>query len=79
VLQGQVYSAMPGRSGSVMTVGTFFSVLGAGLPFAVGAAAQAFGLGTAMWLLILGPVALLIGLPRRSSHFSDSPIDPDAA
>ena len=30
--------------------------------------ADRFGLAVAMWLLILGPIALLIGLPRQSSE-----------
>jgi FSR family fosmidomycin resistance protein-like MFS transporter len=64
VLQAQLYSAMPGRAGSVLTVEAIFGPLSGILPFAVGAAAQAFGLGTAMWLLLLGPLALLVGLPR---------------
>jgi FSR family fosmidomycin resistance protein-like MFS transporter len=65
VLQAQVYTAMPDRSGSVLTVGNVFGLLGGALPFAVGLAAQAFGLDIAMWLLLLGPVALLIGIPRK--------------
>jgi hypothetical protein len=34
------------------------------LPFGIGLAAQAFGFGSAMWLLLAGPLVLLIGLPR---------------
>jgi FSR family fosmidomycin resistance protein-like MFS transporter len=64
VLQAQVYTAMPGRSGSVMTVGNIFGLLSGVLPFMIGAAAQAFGLSSAMWLLLLGPVAVLVGIPR---------------
>lgn len=64
VLQGQLYTAMPGRSGSVLTVGNVFGFFGALLPLALGAAAETWGLSVAMWLLLLGPVALLVGLPR---------------
>src|SRR5450432_96968 len=46
ILQGQLYSAMPGQSGSVITVGTAFELLGSLLPFAIGLAAERFGLGT---------------------------------
>jgi FSR family fosmidomycin resistance protein-like MFS transporter len=66
VLQAQVYTVMPGRSGSVMTVGNVFGLVGGALPFAVGAAAQAFGLDVAMWLLLLGPLAVLVGIPRTN-------------
>ncbi len=65
VLQAQVYSAMPDRSGSVLTVSNIFGFIGSLLPFVVGAAAQAFGLHAAMWMLLLGPVALLLGIPRH--------------
>jgi FSR family fosmidomycin resistance protein-like MFS transporter len=65
ILQGQVYSAMPGQSGTVMTVHNFFGVVGGLLPLSIGLAAEHFGLGAAMWLLLLGPLALLVGLPRR--------------
>lgn len=66
VLAGQLYTSMPGRSGMVQTVGNVFSWIGALIPFGVGLAAQSFGLEAAMWLLWLGPWALLIGLPRMS-------------
>lgn len=66
VLQAQVYTVMPGRSGAVMTVGNVFGLIGGALPFAVGAAAQTFGLDVGMWLLLLGPIALLLGIPRKN-------------
>jgi MFS transporter, FSR family, fosmidomycin resistance protein len=65
VLQGQLYSAMPGRSGAVTTVGSMISVIENAFPLAIGLLAQGFGLGAAMWLLWLGPIAILFGLPRR--------------
>jgi FSR family fosmidomycin resistance protein-like MFS transporter len=67
ILQGRLYSTMPGQSGTVMTVGNVVGLFGKVLPFGIGLAAQAWGLGSAMWLLLLGPVALLVGLPRRLS------------
>ncbi|MBF6612939.1 MAG: MFS transporter [Chloroflexi bacterium] len=72
ILQGRLYSAMPGQSGSVMAVGNVFGLLGGLLPMALGWAAQYYGLGVTMWLLIIGPVALLVALPRRSKD-SDPP------
>jgi FSR family fosmidomycin resistance protein-like MFS transporter len=63
VLQGQLYSAMPGKSGTAMALGSLAGIAGKLLPLALGLFAQRFGLGTAMWLLLLGPAALLVGLP----------------
>jgi MFS transporter, FSR family, fosmidomycin resistance protein len=65
ILKGRLYSSMPGKSGAVMTLDSLFSLLGKILPFGIGLAAQFFGLGPAMWLLLLGPIALLVGLPRK--------------
>jgi MFS transporter, FSR family, fosmidomycin resistance protein len=76
ILKGRLYSSMPGRSGTVMTLDSLFSLLGQLLPFGIGLAAQYFGLRLAMWLLLLGPIALLIGLPRKSSPLSPVPLSP---
>jgi FSR family fosmidomycin resistance protein-like MFS transporter len=65
ILKGRLYSSLPGQSGAVMTLDSLFSLLGTLLPFGIGLAAQFFGLRLAMWLLLLGPIALLIGLPRN--------------
>jgi FSR family fosmidomycin resistance protein-like MFS transporter len=65
ILQGRLYSSMPGQSGTVMTVQNVFGLLGKLLPFGIGLAAQFLGLRLAMWLLLLGPLALLVGLPRH--------------
>ena len=65
ILAGRLYSAMPGQSGAIMTLSSGFGLAGGILPLAIGAAAEAFGLPAAMWLLLAGPVALLVGIPRR--------------
>jgi MFS transporter, FSR family, fosmidomycin resistance protein len=67
ILQGNLYSSMPGKSGTVMAVGNVAGLFGKLIPFAIGLAAQAFGLGLAMWILLAGPLALLLGLPRRTA------------
>jgi MFS transporter, FSR family, fosmidomycin resistance protein len=67
ILKGRLYSSMPGQSGTVMTIDSLFGLLGKLLPFGIGLAAQYFGLRLAMWLLLLGPLALLIGLPRHQT------------
>lgn len=63
ILQGRLYSAMPGRSGSAVAVGNLFGWFGALLPLAIGLIADRLGLGPALWLLLAAPIALLVGLP----------------
>jgi FSR family fosmidomycin resistance protein-like MFS transporter len=65
ILQAQLYSAMPGQSGTVMTVGNVFGLVGGLIPLGLGMLAQRFDLMMTMWLLLLGPVALLVGIPKR--------------
>jgi FSR family fosmidomycin resistance protein-like MFS transporter len=66
VLAGQLYSAMPGQSGTVLSVSNVTGLFGALLPLAIGLVAEQAGLEVAIWLLMIGPIALLIGLPRTS-------------
>ena len=70
VLKAQLYSSMPGQSGTVMAVGSVSDLVGSLIPLGIGIAAGTWGLGTAMWLLLAGPVALLIGIPR---HITSEP------
>jgi MFS transporter, FSR family, fosmidomycin resistance protein len=65
VLQGRLYSAMPGQSGLVLAVNNLGQVIGSFIPMALGLVAAAYGLEVAMWFLLLGPIALMIGLPRN--------------
>ena len=64
VLQAQLYSAMPGQSGTVMAVGNIAALVGGLLPLGLGLVAERFDLTATMWLLLLGPLALLVGIPR---------------
>ncbi len=64
ILQARLYAELPGMSGRVMTIGTVTGLAGALIPVGLGIAAESYGLATTMWLLVLAPVALLIGLPR---------------
>jgi FSR family fosmidomycin resistance protein-like MFS transporter len=66
ILKGRLYSSMPGRSGTVMALDNLTGLVGSLLPFGIGIAADAFGLQAAIWLLLAGPIALLLGLPRRT-------------
>ena len=65
ILQGRLYSSLPGQSASIMAIGAVTTPIAKFFPLAIGFLADQFGLGAAMWILILGPLALLIGLPRR--------------
>jgi MFS transporter, FSR family, fosmidomycin resistance protein len=62
ILKAKLYEELPGRSGTALTLGKVFGIAGGLVPLALGAFAQRFGLGAMMWLLALGPLALLAGL-----------------
>ena len=66
ILQGRLYSSLPGQSASIMAIGSVTAPLAKFFPFLIGLLADQFGLQTAMWVLLLGPIALLIGLPWRN-------------
>lgn len=58
-----------------MTVKSLGSAAGLVVPFIVGRIADTFGLQWAMWLLAVGPMVLIVGLPRseRTPRGSDDP------
>lgn len=65
ILRGRTFAALPGQSGMVVAVTALANLSVLLTPTILGAIADSFGLQSAMWLLLLGPVALLIGLPRE--------------
>lgn len=66
ILQGQIYTTLPDNSASAeLTIGNIAGFVGGFIPLAVGMVAERAGLDVAMWMLILGPIALLIGIPRQ--------------
>ena len=65
ILKGSLYSALPGQSASIMAIESVTTPLAKLLPLFIGVLADKFGLGSAIWLLLLGPLALIIGLPRH--------------
>jgi FSR family fosmidomycin resistance protein-like MFS transporter len=73
ILQGRLYSSLPGQSASIMAIGSITAPFAKFFPFLIGFLADQFGLQSAMWILVLGPVALLIGLPRRSINLNPEP------
>ncbi|GAA5532980.1 MFS transporter [Deinococcus aluminii] len=64
VLQARLYASLPERSGTVMALGSVAGMAGGAVPLLLGAVAGRFGLETALWCLLAGPLALLVGLPR---------------
>lgn len=64
--QARLYATLPGRSGTAMAVTSAFGFLAGGIPWLLGGLAQAFGLAPVMWLLMAGPIGLLLLLPRGS-------------
>ncbi len=70
ILQGNLYSSMPGQSGTVIAISNITGLFGKLIPFGIGLTAERFGLGSAMWLLLAGPIALLIGLPKNLPAFA---------
>jgi MFS transporter, FSR family, fosmidomycin resistance protein len=66
ILKGRLYAELPGQSGSVLVLDNVAGFFGKILPLGIGLAANAFGLQAAMWLLLAGPIVLLIGLPPRA-------------
>jgi FSR family fosmidomycin resistance protein-like MFS transporter len=64
VMQGEAYASVPGRSGAVMAVNSLAGLLGGAIIWFVGVAANQAGLATAMWLLLAGPLALVIFVPK---------------
>jgi FSR family fosmidomycin resistance protein-like MFS transporter len=73
ILQAELYAAMPGQSGTVITLTNVAGLVGGLMPLGLGLVAQQVNLQATMWLLLLGPVALLVGLPRPRR----SPSSPD--
>jgi FSR family fosmidomycin resistance protein-like MFS transporter len=65
ILKAQLYSAMPGQSGTVMTMGNVFGLVGGLIPLGLGLVAERFDLAVTMWLLLLEPLALLIGISKH--------------
>jgi FSR family fosmidomycin resistance protein-like MFS transporter len=72
VLQGEAYASLPGRSGTVMAIHAVISVVSMSLTWLVGWTAAQAGLPAAMWLLLVGPAALVVFIPRASQIEGES-------
>jgi len=75
ILKGGLYASVPGKSGTVMSLNNISSVIGKFIPVLIGLVADKAGLGTAMWILLAGPVVLLVGLYLfRFNKYENQPI-----
>jgi MFS transporter, FSR family, fosmidomycin resistance protein len=59
VLRAKCYEVLPGQSGVVVAVTSLANISSLFVPLLLGGIADAFGLQTAMWLLFIGPIALI--------------------
>jgi FSR family fosmidomycin resistance protein-like MFS transporter len=66
ITRGKTFAVLPGQSGLVIAITSLGNLSSIFVPFILGNIADAVGLQSAMWILALGPIALLIGLPRHS-------------
>jgi FSR family fosmidomycin resistance protein-like MFS transporter len=60
-----LYRALPGESGTAVAVAGVGGLVGACVPAALGFLAEQAGLGATMWVLLLAPLALFAGVPRK--------------
>lgn len=65
VLQGEAFATAPGRSGTVMAINSVIGVLGGGISFFIGWVAAQAGLPAAMWILLAGPISLVLFVPKH--------------
>lgn len=71
-LRAKSYQALPGQSGVAVAAGSIANIFSLFVPLAVGRLADAFGLQWAMWLLAVGPLALIVGLPGEQTDSTNS-------
>ncbi|HEX8457647.1 MAG TPA: MFS transporter [Pyrinomonadaceae bacterium] len=67
ILKAQLYASMPEGSGAALALNNVSGLVGGLIPLALGMAAERFGLARTMWLLLAGPLLLLVAIPRHSA------------
>jgi|SRR5215207_31261 len=63
--KARLYDALSGQSGAALTLGSVAGLIAGTFPLAIGLVAERYGIDVALWLLLAGPLALVIGVPRR--------------
>jgi FSR family fosmidomycin resistance protein-like MFS transporter len=71
--KARLYEALPGQSGAAVAVGGIGGLVGAAVPLVLGMSAASFGLGSTMWLLVLGPLALLAASLSAAPKYPGQP------
>ena len=62
MLAAQLYAALPGQSGVVVSVSTVSAGVGGLMPFVLGLAAERFGLAVALAAMAGAPLVILFGV-----------------
>lgn len=65
ILEARLFSSLPGQAGTALAVSNVAGLVGSLIPLGLAAVAEAAGLKVMMWLLLAGPVMLLLLLPRE--------------
>ncbi len=70
VMEAEAFVSAHGRSGTVKAISSLSGLLGGLMISGIGWIADQMGLGVAMWLLLLGPICLVLFAPRakQDSH-----------
>jgi MFS transporter, FSR family, fosmidomycin resistance protein len=63
-LKARLYDELPGHSGMVLALCNLFNFVAALIPLVLGILAESYGLGSTLWLLILGPLSIFLGVKR---------------
>lgn len=63
--KARLYDALSGQSGAAITLGSVAGLIAGTFPLAIGLVAEHYGIEVALWLLVAGPIVLLLGVPRR--------------
>ena len=63
--KARLYDSLSGQSGAALTLGSIAGLIAGTFPLAIGLVAQRYGIDVALWVLVAGPVVLLLGVPRR--------------
>jgi FSR family fosmidomycin resistance protein-like MFS transporter len=80
VLLARYYATMPGQSGVAVSVSSVAGIASAVVPLTLGVVAEQAGLRPTMWLLLVGPVVLVLALrptgSARPCRRPSGPADP---
>lgn len=71
-LRAKCFQVLPGQSGLIIAVTSLGNLSSLFVPLLIGRVADAIGLQWAMWILALGPAALIAGLPKDDGQPIDS-------